>query len=69
MSPEVLEVGAAEAVGEDEVAGVESALVVKWIVIVAGSVGVWRRSIVIGTAGLWNLRRTSSWRQNLLMGC
>lgn len=26
------------------------------------------RSIVMGMAGLWNLRRTSSWRQNLLVG-
>lgn len=67
MSPEVLEVGAADAVEEDEVVEAVGE-VVKWTVIKAGSVWVWRRSIVMGTAGLWNFRRTSSWRQNLLEG-
>lgn len=38
----------------------------KKIVIVAGSVCGTSRSIVIGIAGLWYFKRTSSWRQNFL---
>ena len=57
--------GAGDEVAESEVCVALGA--VKWMDMMASESGeVLVRSIVIGMAGLWYLRRTSSWRQNFL---
>jgi hypothetical protein len=61
------ETGAGEETAESEVCFASEGA--KWMLITAGSEAVAVRSMVMGTAGLWYFRRTSSWRQNFLQKC